>query len=201
MPVLPRRSLLGRQECCCYINDAKRVAGVGIAPTSADLQPAAHLSEPSSDENEMVPPRGDAPRSAGYRPAALLLSYGGEVMRTLSAACEKLAEHQRIAAPAAMPNALRDWSDALSRKPLHSGRLCGAQRFSGPFPRLCRTCSFENGSPAWTCTMTIGLTGRQAPLPHRGKMRMVPAPGFEPGTAAVRSGACKMFRYTLRACV
>ena len=49
--------------------------------------------------------------------------------------------------------------------------------------------------------MTIGLTGRQAPLPHRGKMRMAPAPGFEPGTAAVRSGACKMIRYTLRACI
>lgn len=28
---------------------------------------------------------------------------------------------------------------------------------------------------------------------------MAPAPGFEPGTAAVRSGACKMIRYTLRA--
>ena len=30
-------------------------------------------------------------------------------------------------------------------------------------------------------------------------MKLVPAPGFEPGTAAVRSGACKMIRYTLRA--
>ena len=27
-------------------------AGVGIAPTSAGLRPAAHLSEPSGDENE-----------------------------------------------------------------------------------------------------------------------------------------------------
>ena len=25
----------------------------------------------------MVPPRGDAPRSSGYQPSALLLSYGG----------------------------------------------------------------------------------------------------------------------------
>jgi hypothetical protein len=32
----------------CYINAAKKVAGVGSAPTSADLQSAAHLSEPSS---------------------------------------------------------------------------------------------------------------------------------------------------------
>ncbi len=30
----------------------------------------------------MVPPRGDAPRSAGYRPAALLLSYRGENWRS-----------------------------------------------------------------------------------------------------------------------
>lgn len=53
----------------------------------------------------MVPLRGDALRSAGYRPAALLLSYRGM----------KVAEHQRIAAPAAMPNALRDRNEALSR--------------------------------------------------------------------------------------
>jgi hypothetical protein len=26
----------------------------------------------------MVPPRGSAPRSLGYRPSALLLSYGGK---------------------------------------------------------------------------------------------------------------------------
>lgn len=52
-------------------------AGVGSAPTSADLQSAAHLSEPSSVLLKMVPRRGDAPRSAGYRPAALLLSYRG----------------------------------------------------------------------------------------------------------------------------
>lgn len=47
-------------------------AGVGIAPTLSDLQPVAHLSKPSGG---MVLPRGDAPRSAGYQPAALLLSY------------------------------------------------------------------------------------------------------------------------------
>lgn len=47
-------------------------AGVGIAPTLSGLQPVAHLSKPSGG---MVLPRGDAPRSAGYQPAALLLSY------------------------------------------------------------------------------------------------------------------------------
>ena len=63
------------------------VAGVGSTPTSADFQPAAHLSEPSSEKIEVVPRRGDAPRSPAYRAGALLLSYGGI----------KMAEHQRIA--------------------------------------------------------------------------------------------------------
>ncbi len=37
--------------------------------------PLIYLSHPALDK--MVPLRGDAPRSAGYRPAALLLSYRG----------------------------------------------------------------------------------------------------------------------------
>ena len=139
MPVLPRRVEFGRLACCCYINDAKMVAGVGIAPTSADLQPAAHLSEPSSDENEMVPPRGDAPRSAGYRPAALLLSYGGEVMRTLLSAVESLAEHQRIAlwtplrgaavfrtVSSSMPDVLL-WSASVAKPARHLDRELTSQ--------------------------------------------------------------------------
>lgn len=49
MSVLPRRDGFGRPACCCYINAAlKMVAGVGSAPTCAELQPAAHLSKPSS---------------------------------------------------------------------------------------------------------------------------------------------------------
>ncbi len=72
-----------------------------------------------------------------------------------------MAEHQRIAASAAMPN-------ALPRMALHSGHLDKVQRFSRPFPRLCRTYSFE----------------------------MVPTPGIAPGTTAVRSGVC-IFYYTL----
>lgn len=144
------------------------VAGVGSAPTSADFRSAAHLSEPSSDKIEMVPQRGDAPRSLAYRASALLLSYRG--MKRNGGAPENRT------------------LDAF-----------GAQRFSGPFPRLCRTCSvfemvptpgfepgtsavrsgacrlsvtpcglFETGPPASTRTMTIGLTGRQATLPHWG---------------------------------
>jgi hypothetical protein len=38
--------------------------------------PLICLSHPALIK-KMVPRRGDAPRSAGYRPAALLLSYGG----------------------------------------------------------------------------------------------------------------------------
>ena len=108
----------------------------------------------------MVPLRGDAPRSSGYLPGALLLSYGGGM---------KMAEHQRIAAPAAMPNALRDWSNALSRKPLHSGRVGKRSGFRDRFLVYAGRAPLKFGSPAWTRTMTIGLTGRQAPLPHQGK--------------------------------
>ena len=50
MSVLPRRVEFGRLACSCYINAAKLAAGVGSAPTCADFQPAAHLSEPSRDK-------------------------------------------------------------------------------------------------------------------------------------------------------
>lgn len=52
----------------------KVVAASGIAPDSPRLQRGADLSQLHS---QMVPPRGIAPRSIGYRPIALLLSYGG----------------------------------------------------------------------------------------------------------------------------
>ena len=158
MSVPPRRALFGRQKCLLLHQCRNEMAaGVGSAPTSADLQSAAHLSEPSSVFLKMVPRRGDAPRSAGYRPAALLLSYRG----------------------------MKNWR---STRESHSGRLYGAQRFSGPFPRLCRTCSFkrcphqdshleprpleaayaysitpcghETGSSGWIRTNTAALTER-----------------------------------------
>jgi hypothetical protein len=76
---------------------------VGIAPTSPPLQGGANLpqllggacarplsikiglvgicelawlAEPKLGERRLVVPRGNAPRSAAYRAAALLLSYG-----------------------------------------------------------------------------------------------------------------------------
>ncbi len=109
------------------------VAGVGSAPTSADFQPAAHLSEPSSDIYKMVPRRGDAPRSLAYRASALLLSYRGM----------KLAEHQRITL----------WTP------------CGRSGFQDRF---------------------LVYAGRAPSL------KLVPTPGFEPGTSTVRSGACRL---------
>ena len=63
--------------------DGKMVAASGIAPDSPRLQRGANLSQlrsPSAGSGpaaRMVPPRGNAPRSPGYRPGALLLSYGG----------------------------------------------------------------------------------------------------------------------------
>lgn len=53
------------------------VAEFGIAPNSPRLQRGANLSQLFS-RWEMVPPRGNAPRSIDYRSIALLLSYGGE---------------------------------------------------------------------------------------------------------------------------
>ena len=51
------------------------VAEFGIAPNSPRLQRGANLSQLFS--RKLVPPRGNAPRSADYQSAALLLSYGG----------------------------------------------------------------------------------------------------------------------------
>ena len=52
--------------------DVDLAPGVGIAPTSPPLQGGANLPQLLG---EMVVPRGNAPRSSGYRPGALLLSY------------------------------------------------------------------------------------------------------------------------------
>ena len=51
-------------------------AEFGIAPNSPRLQRGANLSQLFS--HKLVPPRGNAPRSADYQSAALLLSYGGK---------------------------------------------------------------------------------------------------------------------------
>src|ERR1700722_18888712 len=50
-------------------------AAAGIAPASPPLQGGANLSQLNSQK--LVPPRGNAPRSIGYQPTALLLSYEG----------------------------------------------------------------------------------------------------------------------------
>jgi hypothetical protein len=53
----------------------------------------------------------------------------------------------------------------------------------------------QNGSPTWTRTTTIRLTGGHATFTSSGNS---PAPGLAPGTSTVRSGACSI-SYTLRA--
>ena len=103
----------------------------------------------------MVPPRGDAPRSSGYLPGALLLSYGGN-----------LAEHQRIAlwTPCGRRSGFRDrflvyaGRAPLKMAPQHG--LPSAKQFG-----FASCCAIAHGFR----TMTIGLTGRQAPLLHQGK--------------------------------
>ena len=54
------------------------VPEVGIAPTSPPLQGGANLPQLLG---EMVVPAGNAPASSGYRPGALLLSYGTKSAR------------------------------------------------------------------------------------------------------------------------
>jgi hypothetical protein len=105
-PSRHRHHVFGRDACCCYTNDAiEMVAASGIAPNSPRLQRGANLSQlhsldgPSARyraavfrlsggcsalelrRNEMVARRGNAPRSAGCKPAALLLSYQAKKWR------------------------------------------------------------------------------------------------------------------------
>ena len=122
----------------CYIKTAEKVAGVGSAPTYAELQSAAHLSEPSSVKKRVVPPRGDAPRSSGYQPGALLLSYGGEgkVRRHGNAPCQRhsswitvrfasLAIYRRVK----YEIGYRDWSCTPQARLMKPGRALALPAF------------------------------------------------------------------------
>ena len=90
MSGLPRRDKFGRLACYYYINAAMKwpLELVARQPVRIFNPPLICLSHPALSK-KVVPRRGDAPRSAGYRPAALLLSYGGNE--------NEMAEHQRIA--------------------------------------------------------------------------------------------------------
>ena len=72
MPVLPRRLMLGRQECCTTPMAHESGRRQGVAPCPSALQTDALLRELY---DEMVCMSGVAPESADYRSAALLLSY------------------------------------------------------------------------------------------------------------------------------
>jgi hypothetical protein len=57
VPVLPRLVLFGRQASCFWMNAAKMVAGVGIAPTFRVFQTRTNLSQlPSQWCLRVVPP-------------------------------------------------------------------------------------------------------------------------------------------------
>lgn len=125
-------------------------AGTGIAPACAEFQSAAHLSEPSS-VYKMVPRRGDAPRSSGYQPGALLLSYRGEWMQAFASRLRSM--------PA------RVWENGGAPENRTLDAFWGAAGFkavSSSMPDVLRCRKVEE-----------------------------PAPGFAPGTTAVRSGVCK----------
>lgn len=127
-PVLPRLRFVHNEECCCYTSEGGkawcgmpdsnrhdklgRIACCALHQCRIEKRPlelGSHqsvrsfspplicLSHPAFLKG--VPPRGDAPRSAGYRPAALLLSYGG--MKFSSAVPAEFEEAVQRTAPRA----------------------------------------------------------------------------------------------------
>lgn len=86
-----------------------------------------------------------------------------------------MAEHQRIAlwtpmvgaavfgtVSSSMPDVLH-----LKRYP-HQDLHLEPRPLEAAYAMLLHLAGFETGSPAWTRTTTIGVTGRQATLPHGG---------------------------------
>ena len=76
-PIKPRWKD-GVLELLC-IHGLRLVPEVGIAPTSPPLQGGANLPQLLGGKfafRRLVVRRGNAPRSSGYQPDALLLSYG-----------------------------------------------------------------------------------------------------------------------------
>src|SRR5580692_11456463 len=63
---------------------------VGSAPTSPPFQGGANLPQLLGG---MVVLRGNAPRSSGYRPGALLLSYGTAMINGASGFCNPAGCH------------------------------------------------------------------------------------------------------------
>jgi len=88
---------------------------------------------------------------------------------------------------------------------LHPGRLLKRTwLFSGQFPRLDRTCSFEGGSPTWTRTTTIRLTGgarapqasrRPSPLPQNQTLKDLTASALSVPLRRNSSCKCQPFVY------
>lgn len=148
----------------------------------------------------MVPLRGDAPRSAGYRPAALLLSYRG---------MKKLAEHQRMPCAIAHHLSARRIWHGLGRGNRTLDAFAGRSGFRNRFlvyagraplkwrphlePRPLEAayaysitpCGLEAGSSGWIRTNTAALTERH-PTVRSPRNEMVEPDGNAPSLAGCK---------------
>ena len=164
----------------------------------------------------VVVPRGNAPRSSGYQPGALLLSYRtmAEGVGNAPTSVSTDPVFETGAASLYLP-AFQKWSgwQELHLRPPRSEQ-----------GRLLLTLHPENGCQTWTRTKTSGLTGRRATLTppgngaagrsstcivplrrrvprvfgHGSISKLVSAAGFAP--AFPRSQAERVGCYTTRCC-
>jgi len=148
------------------------VAAVGIAPTSPPLQGGANLSQLNS-HRKLVPPRGNAPRSFGYRPIALLLSYGGvmpaQVYAILCGTSPKKGGQPRACSPSTNDYGsirLQTGAGALVRLTVLTklapppGIAPGSHRLTGGLHTLCIERNRKEGTPGRICTCVVPFRRR-----------------------------------------
>lgn len=155
----------------------KVAAGVGIAPTSVGLRPAAHLSEPSGDMNESP---------SAWCSTVCRLSTGCsavELRRMKNGGAPENRTLDALAGAAVFRTVSSSMPDVLLMLISRSERATLANWLPSMDLHHDVRCNRPTGS--------FTSPGKKA--------KLAPAPGFEPGTAAVKSGACKMIHYTLRA--
>lgn len=178
------------------------MAAAGIAPASPPLQGGANLSQLNS-HRKLVPPRGNAPRSFGYRPTALLLSYVGVMPRQVFVIL--LSHHgKKSGQPRACSPSTNDYGSirlqtgdgALVRLTVlielapPPGIVPGSHRLTGGLHTLCIERNRKNGTPGRTCTCVVPFRRRMPrsarPRESRENGR---APRLRSGYLAVPSGA------------
>jgi hypothetical protein len=140
-----------------------QVAGATIAPRSIGYRPMALLLS-YGGVGKMVARRGNAPRSAGCEPAALLLSYRAWKCWHPHPVTLRglLVENQACCFCTMRAGNLAEHRGLAPRTPLPV-RLLSRQ-----LPRLAGRAPSEIGSPTWTRTTTNRLTGGHAPLTSSG---------------------------------